>query len=159
MENQEIAQHIATLANESFHKEGLYLVDVLVKGHPNSRKIIVLLDADGGLNIDDCSILSKALSSKLDEVDFVSGKYTLEVSSPGLDHPLKLKRQYPKNVGRSLKVITIGNETIEGVLKEVTSDEITLELIKNKKAKNKTGTGERTIPFGEIEKTFVLVTF
>jgi len=64
-----------------------FLVDVITKGNRGSQKIIVLVDGDDGISVDVCSRISRSLSRELDELDFVEGKYTLEVSSPGIDYP------------------------------------------------------------------------
>ena len=134
-----------------------FVVEVLISGKKIPKRVLVIVDGDRGVTIDDCAELSRALSKNLDErALFGDENYLLEVSTPGLDHPLKLKRQYYKNTGRSLKVTT-KERVVEGKLKEVTDDKIVLML--------ETGTGkkkeisETEIPFSEIDKTFVLVSF
>ena len=117
---------------------------------------MVLLDSDNGINIDECADLSRALSNVLDEVTWLEDSYLLEVSTPGLDHPLKLKRQYHKNIGRRLKVKVLEKMEV-GKLIAVADEMITLE--------QEIGTGKKKeiktigIPFTDIEKAFVLVSF
>lgn len=100
--------------------ETLFLVDLVVSSAKNSQKVLVHLDGDEGVNIDTCAEISRQLGNILEEEDLFSGSFTLEVSSPGLDLPLKLQRQYHKNIGRNIKVLTQDNMTRKGLLKEVT---------------------------------------
>jgi ribosome maturation factor RimP len=117
---------------------------------------LVVVDADQGMNIDDCAVLSRQLSKSLDESALVDDNYTLEVSTPGVEQPLQLKRQYTKNIGRRLKV-KLQDSTIEGKLAEVTDNEITLfqEVGTGKKKE----TQSLVVPFSAIDKAFVLVSF
>lgn len=127
----------------------LFLVDVLVKGNQGSQKVLVFIDGDKGLNIDHCGRVSRELGSVLEEEDLISGKYFLEVSSPGLDHPIKLKRQYSKNEGRGLEVETLEGEKINGKLIQVLEEQIIL------KTKNE----EKTMRFSEINQSKIEVSF
>ena len=133
-----------------------FLVDVIVKGHKSAQKVLVVIDGDQGVTIDDCANLSRELSKVFDDLDLFEESYLLEVSTPGLDHPLKLKRQYFKNIGRKIKVTTFQG-TEEGKLMSVDDEKITLE--------KELGSGKQKetklidIPFTDIDKTFVLVSF
>lgn len=141
--------------------ETLFLVDVVVSSAKNSQKVLVHLDGDEGVNIDTCAEISRQLGNILEEEDLFSGSFTLEVSSPGLDLPLKLQRQYHKNIGRNIKVLTQDNMTRKGLLKEVTEAHIVIaEQPKGKGAQKKKGdVKEVLIPFQEIKKTNVLASF
>jgi len=118
-------------------------------------KFTVIVDGDQGIMIDDCAALSRALNESLEGE--ISDPYTLEVSTPGLDHPLKLKRQYKKNIGRGLKVVRKDKSIVNGALKQTEEEKIVLET--------EIGLGKKTevkiieIPFTEIEKAFVTVSF
>jgi ribosome maturation factor RimP len=141
--------------------KSLFLVDIVVSSSKNSQKVLVHLDGDQGVNIDICAEISRRLGSMLEEEDLISGSFTLEVSSPGLDLPLKLLRQYHKNVGRKIKVLTHDDVTRKGILKEVREQHIVLmEEPKGKGAqKKKEEAQEVVIPFEEIKKTNVLASF
>ncbi len=128
-----------------------FLVEILIKGNVNSQKVLVLIDSDSGLTIDGCAKISRALGGQRELEELFDGKYTLEVSSPGLDHPLKNLRQYSKNLGRSLKVELNDGNIEEGKLSKVSEEAITI----NKGKKDL----EKSIPFDQINKTMVLVTF
>lgn len=136
----------------------LFLVDVLVSHANAGQKIVVYVDGDEGVSIDTCAEISRSLATILEEEDMIDSQYTLEVSSPGLDQPLKSARQYRKNVGRNIKVLLQDNQVIKGKLLEVNEEKITIdEEIKN--AKKKTETKERVIAFDHIRKTNVLASF
>src|SRR5688572_24738994 len=83
-----------------------FLVDVIAKGQKSSKKVLIVIDGDKGVTIDDCANLSRELSKAFDDAQLFDDSYMLEVSTPGLDHPLKLQRQYNKNIGRRVKVAT-----------------------------------------------------
>lgn len=83
----------------------VFLVDLEVKGSDKSTLIYVYVDhVDFGLNIETCAKISREISFLIDSKGFIEGKYTLNVSSPGLDRPLKDIRQYKKNIGRKASV-------------------------------------------------------
>jgi ribosome maturation factor RimP len=151
----EIRSKLADLAGECL-KPGHFLVDVIVSSR-NLSKITVIVDGDRGITIDDCGELSRQLSAKLDELDFGTGHYVLEVTTPGLDQPLKLNRQYVKNVGRALKVHRKDKSLISGKLVKADSQGIVLsqELKEGKSRIAK----EVPLSFDEIEKAFVQISF
>ena len=149
-------EEIRKLAEENLSSDK-FVVEILISGKKLPRRVLVIIDGDQGVTIDDCAELSRLLSAVFEERSyFGDDNYLLEVSTPGLDHPLKLKRQYFKNAGRNIKVV--GREaTTEGKLKEVTDDKII--LVQEIGAGKKKETKEIEIPFSEIEKTFVMVSF
>jgi ribosome maturation factor RimP len=106
-----------------------FLVDILIQ--PVNR-ISVFIDGDNGISIDDCRKISRSLEEMLtsDNEDF-----ELNVSSPGLDRPLKLARQYLKNIGRGIEISTVLGEKVEGTLTSI--DDKGLELIAIVKDKKK----------------------
>jgi len=133
------------------------VVEVLISGKKIPKRVLIIIDGDHGITIDDCAELSRKVSKEMDERAFFGDEnYMLDISTPGLDHPLKLKRQYYKNIGRNLK-IKIQETTTEGKLKEVREDKILLsqELGSGKKKE----LVEIEIPFSEIDKAFVMASF
>lgn len=140
-------------------KPELFLVELIVKTNgPNVTRVLVLIDSDQGLTIDNCSRLSRALSNWLDEQPGLDEPYMLDVSSPGVDFPLALPRQYSKNVGRRLKVTLNDASQLEGKLAAATAQEITLEV--DKKEKGKKATVEVVnLPLAHIKKAHVLISF
>lgn len=147
---------IKRIAEEQLANESQFIVDVIVSARKGPKKVLIIVDGDQGVNIDDCADLSRRVSAILDESSVFTDAYTLEVSTPGLDQPLKLKRQYVKNVGRKLKVKT-AEKVEEGMLESVTDDAIT--LLKESGSGKKKETTKIEISFSQIEKAFVLVSF
>jgi ribosome maturation factor RimP len=150
----EIAQKIKDLAELHLANPTLFVVEVTVSKH-KPMKITVALDGDAGATIDDCANLSRVLSDELEKENSIEEAYTLEVGTPGLDQPLKLKRQYKKNIGREVKVHLQDKTIIRGKLVNTDEEKIGVEQPGEKKKEWKTS----EIPFSEIEKTIVIVSF
>lgn len=136
--------------------DGQFLVDVVVSAKRGPRKILVVVDGDQGVGIDDCARISRELSKGLDEMKFPDDRYLLEVTTPGVDQPLKLKRQYRKHIGRRVKV-TFNSRIVEGLLTRVDEDAIVV-VSERGKGKDKE-TVDEAIAFADIEKTFVMISF
>ncbi|WP_420582645.1 ribosome maturation factor RimP [Reichenbachiella sp.] len=137
-------------------QDDLFLVDIIKKGNDRSGKLIVLLDGDQGITIEKCSEVSRAVSHFIDEEIELNEPLTLEVSSAGLDHPLKLNRQYVKNIGKNVKVTLNDKSIVEGQLKKVEDASIELDILIDKKKKT---TETKVINIEDINKTIVLVSF
>ena len=153
----DIKDFVEKAALESLKDESYFIVDVLVKGLTSKEKILVLLDSDNGVNIDECADLSRAIGMKMELEEVFDDPFVLEVSSPGLDHPLKFKRQYQKNVGRELKLVMLDGTIEKGKLIEV--GETSIKFEKEIKEKKKTATELVEIAFDFIDKANVLVSF
>ncbi len=117
-----VAAIVAPLADE----RGLALYDV----EQHQTALRVLVDRDGGVDIDTLSELSRAVSRALDEADPVAGKYTLEVSSPGLERPLRRPDHFHGAVGDRITLKTVpgteGERRVTGVLVSADDDGITV---------------------------------
>jgi ribosome maturation factor RimP len=148
---------VRELAQNCLVDESQFLIEVIISSKAGPRRVLVILDGDKGVTIETCAKVSRALSVALDESGLMDDNYTLEVTTPGLDHPLKLKRQYYKNVGRGFKVHTKDKALVQGKLMEADEQRIVLrqEVGLGKKAEIKTV----EIPFEQIEKAFVMVSF
>ncbi|MHB1049763.1 MAG: ribosome maturation factor RimP [Bacteroidota bacterium] len=124
-----ITENIQQLVSAIIDGSDVFLVDVVLRGERSSKVIEVYVDTDKGITLDECSRISRELSAKLDETDIMTGRYRLDVSSPGLDRPLKVRRQYEKNIGRMCRVISEENGEIftrEGILESVSGECIQL---------------------------------
>ncbi|UAM98936.1 ribosome assembly cofactor RimP [Polaribacter litorisediminis] len=111
---------VKQLVNEALaENESLFLIDLVIS---ENNKVQITVDGDHGVPLSECIRISKAVDANLDreEEDF-----SLEVSTPDISHPLKLKRQYVKNINRILKV-KIAEEELEGTLVEAAEEEIVL---------------------------------
>lgn len=144
-----IIDQIRSFVEQIVQHTDVFIVDISLRGERQSKVVEVFVDTDKGISLDMCSSISRELSAKLDETDIIQGRYRLDVSSPGVDAPLKLLRQYKKNVGRICSVATIKDSAsgpVEGMLESVTDGSIVV----SKK-------GHKTeIAFSEIEKTIII---
>ncbi len=137
-------------------KPSIFLIDMTIT---DAFKIIVTLDGDNGVVLQDCIDISRAIEHNLDreEQDF-----SLEVASVGVGSPLKLKRQYTKNIGRTL-IVKLATQTIEEELVEANDEYITLAW--EAREPKKIGKGKETvqkrqdIPYSDIKEAIVTVTF
>ncbi|MFC6875698.1 ribosome assembly cofactor RimP [Flavobacterium myungsuense] len=145
------------LINEGLtEKPAVFLIDLTIT---DSFKVIVTLDADNGVILQDCIDISRAIENNLDreEQDF-----SLEVASVGVGSPLKMVRQYKKNVGRTL-IVKLANETIEAQLVDANEEFITLAW--EARVPKKIGKGKETVQkrqeilYSEIKEAIVTVTF
>ena len=113
---------ITEILKEYFKKrKDLFLIDFELS---LGNKVNVTIDGDNGVTVDDCVQLSRSLENNLDRD---SEDFSLEVSSAGANTPLVHRRQYVKNIGRILNLVTCDNEKYEAVLKDVSDQNIILE--------------------------------
>jgi ribosome maturation factor RimP len=148
---------ISDLLEEALkQKPSLFLVDLTVT---ETFKVIVTLDGDNGVNLQDCIDISRAVDNNLDREE---QDYALEVASAGVSTPLKMVRQYRKNIGRTLKVKT-ATETIEALLEQVSDESITLSWTAREPKKigkgKETVAHQREIPYSEIKEAIVIIIF
>lgn len=135
--------------------DDVFLIEVKATA---ANKVTVLLDADGGLTIATCTKINRALYKFIESNGLFPGNdFALEVSSPGVDKPLKLKRQYMKNISRKLEVTLDDGTKVEGTLNEVDDEGVVL-IEEHGKGKNKV-TKVTKILFEHIKQAIVLITF
>lgn len=133
----------------------VFIVEVKITPGNN---ISVFADADNGITIDKCTKMNRALYNYLEENEvFPNNDFAIEVSSPGVEEPLLLLRQYKKNVGRTVEVVTNDDNIFTGKLINVTDEEITIESKEGKG--NKATTKTNNILLNQIKHIKVLVTF
>ena len=150
---------------QNFIKDEYFIIEVSVSGAASHHKVTVLLDGDRGITIDKCAEVSRVLGGEIEKRELITQNYILEVSSPGVDYPLKSPRQYLKNLGRKLRILMEEDAAKEGILKDVTADGILIE--EEVKAIDKTGKALKNrktlqiveIPFNRIKKTNVIISF
>ncbi len=156
MANETIIQTVEVFLQELLEAQpGDFLVSIKVKPTNNIK---VFIDADEGMSIEKCVKYNRALYKKIEESGmFPDGNFSLEISSPGVDQPLTLHRQYVKNIGRNVEVTFNDGTQKEGKLLEVTETDVIIEQItgKGKKAE----TSQFVIPFENIKTTTVQVQF
>lgn len=149
-------ERITTLLHTILVDEvAVYIVKVKIKPVNNYK---IFLDADNGLGIDICTRIARKLRKYIDEMEwYPEGDYGLEVSSPGIDEPLVLNRQYIKNINRPLEVTLNTDMVLMGKLLAANNTAITLEIIEGKG--KKAVTTDTTILIADIKKAIVQIIF
>jgi len=128
-----------------------------------NKAIEIIADADDGMSLEKCRSLSRTIETAIDEAQFLGDDYTLEVSSPGVDRPLKFPRQYKKHIGRTLEItFNDADETpLEAKLDSAEEDKITVSYnTERKEGKKKIKESfVKEIPFSDIKKALVIISF
>jgi ribosome maturation factor RimP len=131
---------------------GLELFEIEYKREGRQMILRIFIDKEGGITLDDCAAVSRELSALLDVEDIIPGKFTLEVSSPGLNRPIRSLADYDRYIGKLVKVRTFaptaddsGNlrKTFLGKLVGIDGDLIFVKLLEGQSA---------TIPFSAVAK-------
>jgi ribosome maturation factor RimP len=157
-----IEEQIQGLLAAKFQEETFqdcFLVEINLH---QGNKLEVFVDCDSGLTLDKCQQLSRYLESHIDEAGWLGESYVLEVSSPGLGRPLKLLRQYQKNIGRKVEATLKENGSIKtGILKTVSEGGFTIEETLKVKEGNKNikKTVLTELPFDSVKKTMIVISF
>ncbi len=137
-------------------KPSLFLIDITIS---DAFKIVINIDGDNGVALQDCIDLSRAIESNLDREE---QDYSLEVASVGIGSPLKMVRQYKKNIGRNL-ILKTSTEHFEAKLVEANDEFVVLSW--QAREPKKVGKGKETvlknleIPYKEIKEAIVTVIF
>lgn len=98
-------ENIIEIARESAEKLGFLLIDVSFRGDERNRIIEIYIDNETGINTDDCARLSDEINTIFEEKNLISSNYRLDVSSPGVDRPLKYLAQYKKHQSRKFEIV------------------------------------------------------
>ena len=156
MANETVLQTIENMLTSILAEEPEYfLVSLKVKPTNNFK---VFIDGDNGMTIEKCVRFNRKLYKLIEESGmYPEGEFSLELSSPGIDEPLQLHRQYVKNIGRTVEV-TFTDDTIkEGKLLTVTEADILIEYTEGKG--KKAVTQQLVIPLNNIKTTIVQIKF
>lgn len=136
-------------------QEDVFLVYIKIKPTNNFK---IYIDADGGLPLEKCIKINRALYKQMEEMGlYLDGDFSLEVSSPGIDEPLKLIRQYIKNVGRFIEVVKLDETRLEGKLLEANEEKISIEITEGKG--KKMTINQLEVSISDIKQTKVQVKF
>jgi ribosome maturation factor RimP len=126
----EIRQKIEGLAAPAIERRGAYSVDIQLRRERGEQVVQLFVDTDRGITIDECAEISRELVREFELARVFEVPYRLEVSSPGLEKPLRYLRQYPKNVGRRFRVNIAseqGPRTLLATLVSVEGDRLTFQ--------------------------------
>ncbi|HEX2025867.1 MAG TPA: ribosome maturation factor RimP [Actinomycetota bacterium] len=130
---------------------GLELVDVTFRREAGGKILRLTVDRDGGVDLDTIAVTSERVSRRLDVEGFDPGPYRLELSSPGLERPLRRPGDFAKRVGERVRLRAAddagGESEVVGTIVTATEDEVTID----------TASGPRTVPHGSIRRAMTLV--
>jgi ribosome maturation factor RimP len=156
LEKKMLKEQIRKLVEEKISGTDCFLVDVKV----SPSKIMVYIDKPAGIKVEDCIELNRFLQQQLEETDVLE-HHELEVSSPGMDEPLKVLQQYLKRIGREVSVVTFDGLKHVGILESADDNEIVLlETIIKKENGRKEKTVQNThLPLSNIKETKVIFSF
>ncbi|MBW2505801.1 MAG: ribosome maturation factor RimP [Deltaproteobacteria bacterium] len=148
-----ISKQVEAIALPVLVELGLELVEVQYRREQSGWVLRLIIDKQEGVSLDDCTAASREIGQLLDIEDFIDQAYNLEVSSPGLDRPLKSMADFQRFVGRMAKIKTdepIGGERVfVGRIQQTSGDTIILEI----------GGTELRIPFEQVSKARLEVEF
>lgn len=147
--NKQIEQSLRDLLEPVLERYDAFLVEIIARGERNTKIIEIFIDTDKGVDAKTITDVNKELNRQLAEDAIISGTYRVSVSSPGLDRPLKITRQYKKNLGRELEVhLTVDEKTqkIVGTLTQADETFFTLQLNDSTK---------KDFEYNTIQKAFI----
>jgi ribosome maturation factor RimP len=150
----DIAGRVEEMARPVAESKGLELVEVQYAGEGGRRYLRVFLDKPGGISLDDCEAVSRELDRVLDDADFIPHSYVLEVSSPGLERPLKRREDFARFNGRLVLIHTYaplnGRKKFSGRLMDSGENGVTVLIGEHETA---------TIPWNQIARARLAVEF
>ena len=148
-----VIKRVAAVALPVLEELGLELVEVQYRREQSGWVLRLIIDKPDGVSLDDCTAVSREISQLLDIEDFIDQAYNLEVSSPGLDRPLKSIADFQRFIGRRAKIKTnepiAGEHVFVGKIQQTIGETIILEV----------GRKELTIPFAVVSKARLEVEF
>jgi ribosome maturation factor RimP len=147
-------EKVQVLVEEAM-SHGMFIVEITVG---TANQIAVSVDSDAGISVGECVQISRHIEDSLDrEVE----DFSLEVSSPGLSLPLKVLRQYLKNIGREVEVVTNTGEKQKGILKAADSEGFELEISVNEKVDGKkvSVTRSSSYQYDQIKTVKIVISF
>ncbi|MBX4147562.1 ribosome maturation factor RimP [Paenibacillus sp. FSL W7-1279] len=153
MSTSKIKTTVEEMVQPYLDEHGFELVDVEYVKEGSNWFLRVFVDKDGGIDIDDCGLISEYLSQKLDENDPIPTAYFLEVSSPGAERPLKKKEDVAKSVGKDVFVTVYepinGLKEFEGKLESFDNEELVIQTVKK----------QYVIPYAKVASARLAIIF
>jgi ribosome maturation factor RimP len=127
----EIIDRVREIAEVYLKDHGIEIIDIIFRREGSGFVLRIVADTSQGITVSECTGLNKFLSEALDREDVIQDRYTLEVSSPGLDRPIKTNRDFERSMGKVLEFTTFeaidGRKTHEGVLIGIDKDNVVIE--------------------------------
>jgi ribosome maturation factor RimP len=151
--SQSVVERVVDLAQSLMDDMAFELVDVAFASERGRWVLRVYVDKEGGITLDDCARVSRELGTLVEVHELIDHPYTLEVSSPGLDRPLKKEKDFRRALGMKIKIKTIapieGQKRMVGQLQEVAEGTLVL-LVENKRI---------PVPMVDIERANLVYEF
>jgi ribosome maturation factor RimP len=145
-------ENIKNITNEILKEKNFFLIDLVYRGNPKQRIIEIYVDSEKNVTAEDLAEINRLISSRMEENKLIESLVRLDVSSPGIEKPLKFLGQFPKHVNRKFEVSYASDDEtkkLSGKLIKVEGD--TLVFLSNQ--------NEININFNNIKKAKVLVSF
>lgn len=135
MNRKEIVETVKEFSDPLVSNLGYELVDVEFVKEQSEYFLKIFIDKLGGVNLEDCQLVSEKIGEKLDQIDIIDVSYYLEVSSPGLDRPIKTDKDIIRNLGKEVEINLYkaieGKKHFEGILKNYDENTVTIQLEEN----------------------------
>jgi ribosome maturation factor RimP len=127
---KEVDGRLKQIVENAVSSRGVELIDLFHVRSSRRQIVRIVIDKVGGISVEDCAEVSRRVSADLDMAEAIPGRYTLEVSSPGLDRPLKTAADFRRKVSRAVSVRLaepgLPPEAVEGTIDAVTDDSVTV---------------------------------
>ena len=148
-----LQESLTELLTPTVENAGFFLEQLLISNPGNHKILTCVIDGPNPLNLDEVTVVSRLISDILDETELITGAFTLEVTSPGVDRPLTQRRHWEKNVSRLISMVMHDGSLLTGRLTELR--DVDAVFIENIKGRMKT----HTIALADIKKAHVEVEF
>jgi ribosome maturation factor RimP len=123
-----LPSHVLELAERAASAHGVEVLELQLRGQGRGRVLSVILDADGPVEADVVERVSKDLSRALDQADPLQGSYTLEVTTPGLERPLQSARDFRRQRGHEVRIVSGVASAVQGVVVDADDQAVTLDV-------------------------------
>ena len=137
MQKGDILEKTKSIIHNILRDNKIELVDIAYRKHGRNHVLSILADTDSGITADECARMNEVIGEALDKEDIIDGSYLLEVSSPGLDRPLKTKADLAKQKGKKIRVHTYmpveNKKEFIGILEEFNGEDILIVTEKGAK--------------------------
>jgi len=132
LDKELLREQLSGIINSYLESQGLALVDLVVRYEGNNLSLKIFADRpQGGITLDECAMINKYVGNILDEKELIGEKYILEVSSPGLDRPLRTKNDFLRCLGKKavffLKEPVCGKLELRGIITEASDDLVKID--------------------------------
>jgi len=147
-------QKIQDICEQVVQSEGFFFIEMTIRGQRDKKIIEIFIDAPGSLSVDDCAVINRKIGDELEAHELLHDITRLDVSSPGVDRPLRFLQQYPKHIGRILEMQVVEegkpDEVITGRLRDIDGEMLFI---------TKKDRSEISIKFSSIKTAIVRISF